>query len=56
MKPRNLYRIIIGVLMLVTGIISIVLNAGQTGIGSILVAAGTRLLDYRNLASPKIWE
>ncbi len=40
MKPRNLYRIIIGVLMLVTGIISIVLNAGQAGIGSILVAAG----------------
>ena len=40
MKPRNLYRIIIGVLMLVSGIISIVLNAGQAGIGSILVAAG----------------
>jgi len=40
MKPRNLYRIIIGVLMLVSGIISIVLNAGEAGIGTILVAAG----------------
>ena len=40
MKPRNLYRIIIGVLMLVSGIISIILNAGQAGIGTILVAAG----------------
>jgi hypothetical protein len=44
MKPRNLYRIIIGVLMLVTGIISIMLNAGQTGIGTILVAAGSVFL------------
>ncbi len=40
MKPRNLYRIIIGLLMLVSGIISIVLNAGEAGIGTILVAAG----------------
>ncbi len=40
MKPRNLYRIIIGLLMLVTGIISIVLNTGEAGIGTILVAAG----------------
>ena len=40
MKPRNLFRIIIGVLMLVSGIISMVLNAGEAGIGTILVAAG----------------
>ena len=40
MKPRNLYRIIIGGVMLVSGIISIVLNAGDAGIGTILVAAG----------------
>jgi hypothetical protein len=40
MKPRNLFRIIIGVLMLVSGIISIMLDAGEAGIGTILVAAG----------------
>jgi hypothetical protein len=40
MKPRNLYRIIIGGVMLVSGIITIVLNAGDAGIGTILVAAG----------------
>lgn len=40
MKPRNLFRIIIGVLMLVSGIISILLDAGEAGIGTILVAAG----------------
>jgi hypothetical protein len=40
MKSRNLFRIIIGVLMLVSGIISILLDAGEAGIGTILVAAG----------------
>jgi hypothetical protein len=40
MKPRNLFRIIIGVLMLISGIISMMLNAGGAGIGIILVAAG----------------
>jgi hypothetical protein len=40
MKPRNLFRIIIGVLMLVSGIIAIVLIAGEAAMGTILVAAG----------------
>jgi hypothetical protein len=40
MKPTNLYRIIIGVLMLASGIVSIVLTAGEAGIGSMLTAAG----------------
>ena len=40
MLPRNLFRIIIGVLMLVSGIISMMLNTGEAGIGTILVAAG----------------
>jgi drug/metabolite transporter (DMT)-like permease len=40
MKPTNLYRIIIGVLMLASGIVSIVLAAGEAGIGSMLTAAG----------------
>ena len=40
MKPRNLFRIIIGGLMLVSGIISMMLNTGEAGIGTILVAAG----------------
>jgi len=40
MKPRNLYRIIIGALMLISGIVSIVLTAGEANIGSMLTAAG----------------
>ena len=40
MKPRNLYRIIIGALMLVSGIISILLNPEEAGIGTMLVVAG----------------
>lgn len=40
MKPRNMYRIIIGILMLTSGIISIVLTAGEAGMGSMLTAAG----------------
>jgi len=40
MKPRNLSRIIIGMLMLISGIVSIVLTAGEAGIGSMLTAAG----------------
>ena len=40
MKPRNLYRIIIGALMVISGIVSIILTAGQAGIGTMVLAAG----------------
>lgn len=40
MKPRNLYRIIIGVLLIASGSVAIVLTAGDAGIGSMLLAAG----------------
>ena len=40
MKPRNLYRIIIGALMIISGIISIMLTEGEAGIGTMLLAAG----------------
>lgn len=40
MKQRNLYRIIIGALMLISGIISIVLTDGEATIGSMLIATG----------------
>jgi len=40
MKLRNLYRIIIGALMVISGIVSIVLTAGEANIGSMLLAAG----------------
>jgi len=43
-KPRNLYRIVIGALMLVSGIISILLNPSEAGIGTMLVVAGTVFL------------
>jgi heme A synthase len=39
-KQRNLYRIIIGVLMVVSGLVSIVLASGEAVIGSILLVAG----------------
>lgn len=40
MKPRNLYRIIIGALMVISGIVSIVLTPGEAGIGTMVLAAG----------------
>jgi len=40
MKPRNLYRIVIGALMLVSGTISLLLNPSEAGIGTMLVVAG----------------
>lgn len=40
MKPRNFYRIIIGVLMVISGIVSILLTAGEAIIGTILLCAG----------------
>ena len=39
-KPRNLYRIVIGALMLVSGTISLLLNPSEAGIGTMLVVAG----------------
>ena len=44
MKPRNIYRIIIGALMLISGIVSIVLTAGEAIIGTMLLAAGFAFL------------
>lgn len=40
MKPRNLYRIIIGAVIVIGGIVSIVLTTGEVGIGTMLLAAG----------------
>ena len=44
MKPRNLYRIVIGVLMILSGIVSILLTAGEAIIGTMLLAAGFAFL------------
>jgi hypothetical protein len=44
MKPRNLYRIIIGVLMITSGIVSILLTAGEAIISTMLLAAGFAFL------------
>jgi hypothetical protein len=44
MKPRNFYRIIIGVLMITSGIVSILLTAGEAIIGTMLLAAGFAFL------------
>ena len=40
MKQSNLYRIIIGILMLISGLVSIVLAKGEFVIGSILLISG----------------
>lgn len=44
MKPRNFYRIIIGALMVVSGIIFIIMTTGEAIIGTMLLAAGFAFL------------
>jgi hypothetical protein len=44
MKPKNLYRIMIGVLMVISGIISIIMTVGNPIVGTILVCAGLAFL------------
>jgi predicted membrane protein len=44
MKPRNLYRIIIGLLMIFSGVVSILFTGGEAIIGIILLAAGFAFL------------
>ena len=44
MKSRNLYRIIIGILMIISGITSMILTAGEAIIGIILLVAGLTFL------------
>ena len=39
-KQRNLYRIIIGALMLISGLVSIIMTAGEFVISTILLTAG----------------
>ena len=44
MKPRNLYRILIGILMIISGIASVFLTADEAIIGTILLVAGIAFL------------
>ena len=44
MKPRNLYRIIIGALMIISGLASILLTAGEGIIGTLFLCAGFAFL------------
>jgi hypothetical protein len=44
MKPGTLYRIVIGVVMILSGIVSILLSAGEAIISTILLAAGFAFL------------
>lgn len=43
-KPRNFYRIIVGVLLILNGIVSILITGGEAMIGTILLAAGLAFL------------
>lgn len=44
MKPRNLYQIIIGTLMVITGIVSLFLISGDAKIGTVLLIGGVVFL------------
>ena len=44
MKPRNLYRIVIGAVMILSGVVSILLTAGEAVISTMLLAAGFAFL------------
>jgi uncharacterized membrane protein len=44
MKPRNFYRIVIGVLMIISGIFSLLLTSGEAIIGTVLLCAGIAFL------------
>lgn len=44
MKPRNFYRIIIGVLMTVSGLLALLQSDGETVIGTILLIGGLAFL------------
>jgi hypothetical protein len=44
MKSRNIYRIAIGTLMFVSGIITIILTTGEAIIGMVLLVAGLAFL------------
>ncbi len=44
MKQRNLYRIIIGILMVVSGLVSMIMTYGEAITGTILLVAGITFL------------
>jgi hypothetical protein len=44
MKPRNLYRILIGALMILSGIVSVMLTAGEAISSTLFLAAGFAFL------------
>ena len=44
MKPRNMYRIIIGAIMIISSIFSLLMTGGEAIIGTILFCAGMAFL------------
>lgn len=44
MKPRNMYRIVIGALICISGIVLVLLTAGEGVIGTMVLAAGLAFL------------
>ena len=44
MKPRNMYRIIIGILMVVYGLAVLIMSGGDAVIGTVLLCAGLAFL------------
>jgi drug/metabolite transporter (DMT)-like permease len=44
MKPRNMYRIVIGILFIITGAVTILSTPGNTVLPAILLAAGAAFL------------
>jgi hypothetical protein len=44
MKPRNLYRIVIGLMMTVSGVVTIQMTSGDAIVGTMLLCAGLAFL------------
>ena len=44
MKPRNFYRIVVGVLMTISGLATVLMSGGEDVIGSVLLCAGLAFL------------
>ena len=56
MKPRNLYRIIIGALRVISGIVSILLTAGEAIVGTILLCVRIAFLITGISCQRRYWD
>ncbi len=55
MKPRNLYRIVIGILFIITGAVTILSTPGNIVIPAILLARRRGVPCHRDCPAPPLW-